>query len=140
MCVCVWERERGGAEKGTSRGGAWDFQYDPKKCFRTKSPFSKPKQSIGTHELRWPAFYVSKASPRTHTNLFPRRSWSLFLHASVLWMKKAPEGFITLALRLPAQNLRESGYLNLNVKTNRKLDWSVTRTKDILHGVLFWMA
>ena len=90
VCVCVREREREResrlTEKGTGDGGAWDFQYDPKKYFRTKSPFSKPKQSIRKHELRWPAFYVSKASPRTHTDLSLWNSWSLFLHAWVLWL------------------------------------------------------
>jgi len=96
--VCVTEREREDrlTEKGTGDdGGAWDFQYDPKKYFRTKSPFSKPKQSIRKHELhelRWPAFYVSKASPRTHTDLSLWNSWSLFLHASVLWLQKATKG------------------------------------------------
>jgi len=126
-------------EKGTGNGSAWDFQYDPKKYFRTKSPFSKPKQSIRKHELRWPAFYVAKASSNSHTDLL---LWQLVIVPTCFGALdvKATKGFTNVALRLPAQNLRQSGYLNLTFKTNRKLDWSVPRTKDILHGVLIWMA
>jgi hypothetical protein len=50
-CVCVCETERE-AEKGTGDGGAWDFQYDPKKLFPYEKSVFDPKKSIRKHELR----------------------------------------------------------------------------------------